>query len=103
MTEQELQSLGFNKVCVPVEESGDAKNYYYYSLSLSGDAILISDANDEIINDDLDDHLSEDNNPNNLQQTNITDLNNFDHNNSIIFGNCSFIEEANMVPNILER
>ena len=32
------------------EESGDKNDYYYYSLKLNSDFVLISDESDEIVN-----------------------------------------------------
>jgi hypothetical protein len=50
MTEQELIEEGFERVDVLKEESGDKNDYYYYSLKLNSDFVLISDESDEIVN-----------------------------------------------------
>jgi hypothetical protein len=50
MTEQELIEAGFERVDVLTEESGDKNDYYYYSLKLNSDFVLISDESDEIVN-----------------------------------------------------
>jgi hypothetical protein len=50
MTEQELIEEGFERVDVLTEESGDKNDYYYYSLKLNSDFVLISDESDEIVN-----------------------------------------------------
>lgn len=50
MTEQELIEEGFERVDVLTEESGDKNDYYYYSLELNSDFVLISDESDEIVN-----------------------------------------------------
>lgn len=45
MTEQTLVDLGFERVDVPVEESGD-KPFHYYTLDI-GDICLISNDNED--------------------------------------------------------
>ena len=50
MTEQELIEEGFERIDVLTEESGDKNDYYYYSLKLNSDFVLISDESDEIVN-----------------------------------------------------
>lgn len=50
MTEQELIEEGFEKIDVFTEESGDKNDYYYYSLKLNPEFVLISDESDEITN-----------------------------------------------------
>lgn len=47
MREEELIEEGFEKVLVPVEESGDKTDYYYYSLNIKPNLSLTSNANDE--------------------------------------------------------
>lgn len=42
MTEDSLIELGFEKIYVPVEESGDEKDYYYYNYKLNEDINLVS-------------------------------------------------------------
>ena len=46
MTEQRLKDLGFYRTLVPIEESGDEKDFHYYTLYI-GDVCLISNASDE--------------------------------------------------------
>jgi len=46
MTEQELIEAGFTRVDVPVEESGNKNDYYYYSLEVCEGFELISDESD---------------------------------------------------------
>jgi hypothetical protein len=50
MKQQELTEAGFDKVIVTKEESGDQNDYYYYSYEINSDVILISNASDEINN-----------------------------------------------------
>ena len=50
MKQQELTEAGFDKVLVTKEESGDQNDYYYYSYEINSDVILISNASDEINN-----------------------------------------------------
>ena len=50
ITEQELLEEGFEKIEVPVEESGDQNDYYYYSMKLSDDVLLTSIESDTITN-----------------------------------------------------
>lgn len=42
MTEQELIDSGFIKNYIPVEESGDRTDYWYYTYDLSDNITLIS-------------------------------------------------------------
>lgn len=51
MKEQELIDEGFTKVEVPVEESGDQTDYYYYTYEFNKDFVLTSDSSDEITRD----------------------------------------------------
>jgi hypothetical protein len=46
MTEQELIETGFTRVDVPVEESGNKNDYYYYTLAVCEGFELISDESD---------------------------------------------------------
>jgi len=47
MTEEELIEEGFERIDVPVEESGDETDYYYYRLSFgSGLGLYSSESND---------------------------------------------------------
>jgi hypothetical protein len=48
--EHELIEEGFERVDVLTEESGNENDYYHYQLSLNDDFTLISDASDEINN-----------------------------------------------------
>lgn len=41
MNEQFLKDLDFERTIVPIEESGDDRDFYYYSLDI-GDITLIS-------------------------------------------------------------
>jgi len=50
MTQKELIELGFEREDVSAEESGN-KPYYYYSYSLNQFITLITQANDEVIDD----------------------------------------------------
>lgn len=51
LTEEVLLELGFEKVIVTAEESGD-NEFYYFTLDLTGDGreCLISDASDQVDN-----------------------------------------------------
>jgi hypothetical protein len=42
MTEDNLIELGFKRIDVPVEESGDKEDYHYYNYKLSDDINLVS-------------------------------------------------------------
>jgi hypothetical protein len=42
MTEQELVDNGFTKIYIPIEESGDRTDYWYYTYDLSDNITLIS-------------------------------------------------------------
>ena len=46
MIEQALKDLGFERTLVPMEESGDDRDFYYYSLDI-GDICLISNDDEE--------------------------------------------------------
>lgn len=48
--EHELIEEGFERVDVLASESGNEKDYYHYQLVLNDDFTLISDASDEITN-----------------------------------------------------
>ena len=41
MNEQYLKDLGFERTIVPMEESGDDRDFYYYTLDI-GDITLMS-------------------------------------------------------------
>ena len=51
MKEQELIAEGFERVDQLVEETGDQTDYYFYQLEINPDFVLMSDASDEINND----------------------------------------------------
>lgn len=51
MKEQELIAEGFERVDQLVEETGDKTDYYFYQLEINPDFVLMSDASDEINND----------------------------------------------------
>lgn len=51
MKEQELIDEGFERVDQLTEETGDQTDYYFYQLELNTDFVLMSDASDEITND----------------------------------------------------
>ena len=51
MKEQELITEGFERVDQLVEETGDQTDYYFYQLEINPDFVLMSDASDEINND----------------------------------------------------
>lgn len=46
MTETDLIDLGFKKVNVPDSESQNGYDYYYYTLKLMDDLVLVSNEND---------------------------------------------------------
>ena len=45
MTEEELIEEGFERIDVPIEESGDETDYYYYRFSLGRGFALYSSEN----------------------------------------------------------
>lgn len=47
MTEDDLIDLNFIKIVVPIRESGNEKDYHYYSYSLNPDISLVSTTNDD--------------------------------------------------------
>ena len=51
MTEDELIELGFTRVDVPISESGNKNDYYYYSYDLGFSNMCISSASDETLKD----------------------------------------------------
>ena len=51
MKEYELIDEGFERVDQLTEETGDKTDYYYYQLEINPDFVLMSDASDEITND----------------------------------------------------
>jgi hypothetical protein len=48
MKEAELIEEGFTRIDVPIEESGDQTDYYYYTLELNPNFVLTSNASDEV-------------------------------------------------------
>ena len=48
ISESHLRSLGFQKEVVPIDESGNEVEFYYYSLDINY-LTLITDGDDEII------------------------------------------------------
>ena len=48
MTEEIFQQLGFERVDVPIEESGHDKDFYYYTMDI-GDICIMSNSDDEAI------------------------------------------------------
>lgn len=50
MKENNIIKLGFKKVNVTAEESGD-KSFFYYVLDICNGLSFISNSNDEVIND----------------------------------------------------
>jgi hypothetical protein len=42
MTEDQLVELGFEKILVPMEESGNDEEYYFYNYKLNNDINLVS-------------------------------------------------------------
>lgn len=46
MIEQALKDLGFKRILVPIEESGDDRDFYYYTLDI-GNICLISNDDEE--------------------------------------------------------
>ena len=51
MTEQDLIDIGFQKVIVTDDESGNGYEYYYYTLNVGDGFILSSIGNDEVGSD----------------------------------------------------
>lgn len=47
MTEDQLVELGFDKIMVPMEESGNDEDYYFYNYKLNDDINLVSTDNTE--------------------------------------------------------
>mgnify|MGYP000008426905 CR=1 FL=1 len=52
MTEQDLIELGFKRVRVGTEESGDPKNWHYYVYDFVRGFSLITPASDEVVDDE---------------------------------------------------
>lgn len=50
MRKEDLIESGFEMVFVPIEESGDEADYYYYKYEINPDVILLSNSSDEINN-----------------------------------------------------
>ena len=50
MRKEDLEETGFERIFVSKEESGNKNDYFYYKYEINTDVILISNANDEISN-----------------------------------------------------
>jgi hypothetical protein len=48
MTEEIFEKLGFERVDVSAEETGDQRGFYYYSIDI-GDICIMSNSDDEAI------------------------------------------------------
>ena len=58
ISESHLRSLGFQKEVVPIDESGNEVEFYYYSLDINY-LTLITDGDDEIIDNQWSVHVME--------------------------------------------
>lgn len=58
ISESHLRSLGFQKEVVPIDESGNEVEFYYYSLDINY-LTLITDSDDEIIDNQWSVHVME--------------------------------------------
>ena len=52
MTEKELIEFGFKKEIIPDSESQNGYDYYYYTLEIIQDLVLVSSESDEIEDDE---------------------------------------------------
>tara|TARA_S200002703_G_scaffold49279_3_gene42709 strand:- start:93958 stop:94206 length:249 start_codon:yes stop_codon:yes gene_type:complete len=52
MTEKELIEFGFKKDIIPDSESQNGYDYYYYTLEIIQDIVLVSSESDEIEDDE---------------------------------------------------
>ena len=52
MTEKDLLAFGFNKEIIPDSESQNGYDYYYYTLEVIQDLVLVSSESDEVENDE---------------------------------------------------
>lgn len=52
MTEKELIEFGFKKEIIPDSESQNGYDYYYYTLEVIQDIVLVSSESDEIEDDE---------------------------------------------------
>jgi hypothetical protein len=52
MTEKELIEFGFKKEIIPDSESQNGYDYYYYTLEIIQDIVLVSSESDEIEDDE---------------------------------------------------
>jgi hypothetical protein len=50
MRKEDLEEVGFERVFVSKEESGNKNDYYYYKYEINGDVILQSNESDTINN-----------------------------------------------------
>jgi hypothetical protein len=50
MTEKELINLGFERVYITDEDSGNGYDYFYYTLDIMEGLRLVSCGNDELVN-----------------------------------------------------
>jgi len=58
ISESHLRSLGFQKEVVPIDESGNEVEFYYYSLDINY-LTLITESDDEIIDNQWSVHIME--------------------------------------------
>ena len=58
ISESHLRSLGFQKEVVPIDESGNEVEFYYYSLDINY-LTLITESDDEIIDNQWSVHVME--------------------------------------------
>jgi hypothetical protein len=49
LTEQHLLDLGFERIDVPKEQSGDDNDFYYYDLDINGLGLISSDSDSKDI------------------------------------------------------
>jgi hypothetical protein len=49
ISEKDLLELGFTKNVVKPKESGQKKKYYYFTYEVKGNAILMTNASDELV------------------------------------------------------
>ena len=52
MTEKELIEFGFKKEIIPDSESQNGYDYYYYTLEVIQDIVLVSSESDEVEDDE---------------------------------------------------
>jgi len=73
MKEQIFSELGFEKIIVPVEQSGSPQDWYYYALDIGGICLLTS-ASDEINDDNWCCYLFEEESFKITDETDLVDL-----------------------------